>query len=494
MASHLLPVISLNEKAIYRLSWHDLDNLLPAKDKPRVLAAYLFAKRIHQGQDRLSGNAWITHSLFVAWFLAKLGFKRSTLEAALLHDVLETGKTNPAELEKQFGSKITGLVRGLTEIRNHTKGPLAIENPAVLENMRRLILASIGDIRVLLIRLVEKFHAALTIDKLPPADQQRQAEKFRRLYAPLAEYISFYYIKRELEDTAFRIANPSEYQKIHQFFIKRRSMRQESLQRAKEQLIQLLEQNNISFKSVFGRRKGIYSAYLKLRRYQEKRGLAQLPKPSEVSDFLGITILAANIENCYSALGVIQASFPYIAKEFDDYISNPKPSGYRALHLPVRIGGRLIEIQIKTPLMHYYNEFGPASHIAYKIQSNRLGKSGDDYSWIKKLARWHGGHFRIKVFENYIYVLTPKRDVIQLPRGATPLDFAARIHSDLLRYCQAAKVNGKMARLKQELKNGDVVEIIKSRKTNAHPDWLLWAKTKDARRLMKKWGLSAFTD
>ncbi len=487
MAAVSLPVISLDKKIIHRLSWPDLDAQLSATDRRRVRAAYQFARQAHRGQKRLSGDSWLSHSLFVAWFLAKLGFKGTTLEAALLHDVMETGRVSKNDLEKQFKPEVVSLVQGLTEIRNHTKGPLAIQDPAVLENMRRLILASIGDIRVLLIRLVEKLHSALTVAELPPADQQRQAEKFRRLYAPLAEYIGFYYIKRELEDIAFRVANPSGYRKIRQFFIGQRLLRQEALQRANGELAQLLEQNGIAFSKIYGRRKGIYSTYLKLRRYQEKRELAELPEPGEVSDFLGITILAADVKNCYSALGAIQASFPYLEQEFDDYIRNPKPSGYRALHLPIKISGRLLEIQVKTPLMDYYNEFGPASHIAYKIQSNRLGKAGDDYSWIGKLARWRDGHFQVRVFEKYIYVLTPKRDVIQLPRGSSPLDFAVRIHGDLLRYCRGAKVNGKMARLGQELKNGDIVEIIKTKKDAVRRDWLRLAKTKEARRLIRKW-------
>ncbi len=486
MAEAFLPDIPLNQQTIHHLHWKDLAQVtakLPHQELIRQ--AYQLAAKIHAPDRRLSGDPWISHSLFVAWFLAHLDFGPETIAAALLHDVLETKRITAAAIEHQFGPEVARLVRGVTEIRQPTRGNLAIDDPLVLENMRRLILASLDDIRILLIRLVEKLHAALTIDTIPRQDQERQAEKFHRLYAPLAEYIGFYFIKRELEDIAFRIRRPREYQKLFRYFQQRQLLDRRLIKDLAAEVRWLLTANQIPFAKVYGRRKGLYSTYLKIRRYQQE-GRSQKFDPRVVSDLLGLTILAQDEASCYASLGVLQASFPAYNNELDDYIAQPKVSGYRAIHLPIQIKDQKVEIQIKTPAMHAYNEFGPASHILYKL-SQTTGKTFTDIGWVKDLVRWQDGHYQLRLFQDSVFVFTPKRDIIQLPRGATPLDFAARIHSDLLRYCQGAKINGKLSRLGQELQNGDVVEIIKSKQPRRLPrDWLGMAKTRAARKILRR--------
>ncbi len=483
------PDFSLSQSVIHHLRWEDLANLVEKRQRQYLQRAYHLASRLHRGQKRLSGDSWESHLLFVAWFLARLHFNQETLAAALLHDSLETGKITPAELYRFFGQEVGQLVEGVTEIRGHTRGNLDIKSPLMLENMRRLILASLADIRVLIIRLLEKYHGALTIDQIPLADRQRQAEKLKRLYAPLAEYINFYYLKREMEDIAFKVQQPKQYQFFQAFLRKRHLLYDRQLYRLEAFLRQKLREEKIAYHTIYGRRKGIYSSYLKLKRYYQTGKIKDF-HPRYLYDWFGLTIITENIPDCYRVLAVLINNFPVIVEELDDYIQRPKPSGYRAIHLPVKIRSFPLEIQIKTLAMHYYNEFGPASHVLYKMKE-KLGKVPADYRWIAKLSNWRRGHFHLSVFDKYIYVFTPKREVIQLPKGAAPLDFAAKIHSELLNYYRGALVNEKPVKLKEELKNGDLVTILKRKRPQPpRPDWLFLVRSKETKRkieaLLKK--------
>jgi GTP pyrophosphokinase len=419
--------------------------------------------------------------------LAKLRLDQTSITAGLLHDVLETGKVTLDQLGEKFGDEVALIVDGVTEMRKKTAGTRDIQDPVVMENLRRLIFASVSDVRILIIRLIEKFHGALTIEYLPKKDQLHQAEKILRIYVPLAEYSGFYFLKREMEDISFKILHPKEYQKIFNFFEENKILYEKEIESLVKQLKRTLDLNRVPYEKIFGRRKGIYSTYLKIKRYLEEGKINQFD-PGKIHDVLGITILAKDVPACYAALGLVQSSFDFIPEKFDDYISRPKPTGYRAIQTTIKLTNQIqAEIQIKTPAMHYYNEFGPASHIAYKIKTNKLAKPEADFSWVEKLSGWQDGKFKIKVFEDYIYVFTPKRDIIQLKAGSTPIDFAARIHGDLLRFCSGAKVNGKMVKLNHPLKNGDLVELLKSKKPiGPNRDWLYWCQMRSTKAMIRK--------
>jgi guanosine-3',5'-bis(diphosphate) 3'-pyrophosphohydrolase len=488
-----MPAITFREKQIYHLSWHGLARALEESansrmyDLEKIKGAFDFAEKIHSGQKRISGHPFISHPLFVAWVLIKLNMDQSSIIAGLLHDVIETKKVNEEDISRSFGDEVALIVLGVTEIRKKTKGTRDIKDPEIMENFRRLILSSIDDSRVLIIRIIEKLHGALTIKHLGPKDQKIQAEKLIRIYAHLAEYANFYFAKREMEDAAFKVLYPKKQRKIKNYFERFLEANEKNLENLISKIIQLLELNKIAYTNVYGRRKGYYSTYLKIMRALEKGEIKEF-KPSVVNDVMGITVLTKDVNSCYEVLGLIHNSFEYFEDEFDDYIANPKPNGYRSLQTTVSLGkGSRAEIQIKTEEMHYFNEYGPASHVAYKY--GKLGKGS--ISWLEELSGWRNGKFKIKVFEENIYVFTPKRDVVQLPKGATPVDFACRIHGNLLRYCKGAKVNGKLVKLNHRLNNGDLVEIIKSKRpTEPRRDWLYWCysgSTKSAlRKLIKK--------
>ncbi len=484
-----MPVITFSEKQIYHLSWYDLTKALQENgnsqtyDLDQIKQAFDFAEKIHSDQKRISGHPFISHPLFVAWVLIKLKMDQSSIVAGLLHDVIETKKVNEEDVSEKFGDEVALIVLGVTEMRKKTKGTRDIKDQEVMENFRRLILSSIDDSRVLIIRIIEKLHGALTIKHLKPKDQKTQAEKLIRIYAHLAEYASFYFAKREMEDAAFKVLYPKQQHQIKNYFDKFLEVNEEKLEKLIERIIQLLNINKIAYANVYGRRKGYYSTYLKIMRAMEKGELKEF-EPSAVRDVMGITILTKDVNTCYEVLGLIHNSFDYYEDEFDDYIANPKPNGYRSLQTTVNLGkDSRAEIQIKTEEMHYFNEYGPASHIAYKY--GKLGKG--DISWLEKLSGWRDGKFKIKIFEENIYVFTPKRDVIQLPKDATPVDFACRIHGNLLSYCMGAKVNGKLVKLNHKLNNGDLVEIIKSKKA-AKPrrDWLYWCNSSSTKSILRK--------
>jgi len=460
----------------------------PRADLGRIRRAYVFAFSAHQGQKRLSGEAFITHPLAVARLVVDLNLDEDSIVAALLHDVIEDcgDKVTLKEIEKNFGLDVALIVDGLTNLKETAKRfPLHQES---VENFRKLLLASIDDARVLIIRLADKLHNGRTIGALPEERQQRFAQRVFHLYSPLAEFIGLGSYKRELDDIAFQIAYPKE---VHWLRRKLKTNKKEQDQRLREfiaEIKEVLKERGIKHHQVFGRTKSLWSTWQKIQR-KLKQGEISKREPSAVLDQLGITILVPDLASCYAALGVIHSHWHYLPDEFDDYISNPKPNGYRSIQTTVILGNRTAEVQIKTPKMHQYNEFGPASHIAYKVAG---GKSVADWSyhWVKELVSWQNGsrrrQFKVKVFEDYVYVLTPKGDILQLEKGATPVDFAYRIHTEVGHFCRGAKVNGRIVKLDYQLQNGDLVEVLVDRRCKKpRRDWLDFVKTNHARNKIR---------
>jgi len=455
-------------------------------DLKTIRRAYAFAQKAHQGQKRLSGEDFIYHPLFVAYIIVKMGLGEDSITAALLHDAVEDSSVSIRQIEDKFNLEVALVVDGLTQVRKTVKKFGIHQEP--IAGFRKMLLASIEDIRVLIIRLADKLHNGLTIESLPLAKQKRYARAIFYLYAPLAEYAGLGYFKRELEDIAFAIEYPREYRQVVRGLKQSQGEREKEILQLSKEISSLLKDKKISFIRIYGRRKGFYSIWKKMEKYVLE-GKTKKPNINHILDKIGITIIVPSIPSCYVALGAIHQRWPFLEEKLDDYVSRPKLNGYQAIQTTVKTGKDIVEIQIKTRQMHQYNEFGPASHIAYKAAG---GKPVTDvsYSWIEKLARWKRKgerNYRIKVFNQFVYVVTPKGDVVQLEKGGTPLDFAYKIHTHLGESCQGAKVNDKMVRLNHRLENGDLVEIIR-RKISTGPkrDWLGWVKMKETKKAIKK--------
>lgn len=443
-----------------------------------VKLALKFATDRHNGQKRESGEDFITHPVWVASVVSQLGVGEEAVIAALLHDCIENTVTTHDEIASQFGDEVALLVAGLTDVKNKTSG-IELHNTNV-EIFRRFLFSSVNDVRVLVIRLVDKLHNGLTVSSLPLDRQIKFAKRVFGIYGPVAEYVGLHYFKRLLEDIAFKILYPEEAQDLENELKKSEVADEKVLNKITSDINILLKTNRINDCEVTSRVKGLYSSFVKIK----QKGLSKL------KDGVGVRIICKDVADCYTILGLIHARFEYIPECFDDYISSPKPSGYRSIQTTVNMeNGMTAEIQIRTYEMHEFNEFGPASHIAYKLSKNM--QSGHGYEWVKDLVTWQKNdstvnNYRISVLTKYIYVFTPKGDTIQLLAGSTPIDFAYRIHSSVGNRCRGVKINNKMAKISDELKTGDLVEILTNKNKNVNKDWLNIAKTSATREMIRK--------
>ncbi len=452
--------------------------------------AYEFAKKAHAGQKRRSGDPYITHPLAVAERLAELGLDSKTVAAALLHDVCEDCGISHEQLKEKFGVEINFLVEGVTKV-NKLKYQGA---EATAENLRKMFLAIAEDIRVVIIKLVDRLHNMKTLSALPPEKQKRIALETLEIYAPLAYRLGIGELKGQLEDLAFPYVYPNEYQ----WLIKNVKQPFDERKKFVEGLQPLIEaefkKEKIPFTKISARAKHMYSLYRKLARVEMDI--------SRVFDLVAIRILVPNVESCYAALGLIHKLWRPMPGKIKDYIALPKPNGYQSLHTTV-FGphGNVIEFQIRTNDMHAEAEFGIAAHWAYsekksggsKAYTEKKGTFAEkkELTWVQQLHEWHSPSsspeeflesIKIDFFKNRIFALTPKGDVIDLPEGATTIDFAYHIHSDIGDSATGAKVNSRIVPLEHTLVNGDVVEIIIKKNKKPNSDWISFAKTSLARK------------
>ncbi len=463
--------------------WEDLERYLVSSsfDKELIRQAYDFMDEAHKGQTRFSGKPYISHSAWIAKVMAQLNVGQEAVVAALLHDCVEDTKVEIDDIAKEFGDEVALLVSGLTEVRTKTKG-LQI-NQTNIEIFRKFFFSSVNDVRVLIIRLVNKLHNTMTIEYLPKDRQKIYAQNIMRIYGPLAEYVGLHYFKKLIEDKAFQILYEDESRQIKEIFEERSKDEIKALNLVKNELERILKINNINNTTVEGRIKSLYSTYLKIKRKGENY---------QVKDRVAIRVLTDNLVDCYTILGLLHAKYEYLPEEFVDYISTPKPNGYRSIQTTINWKDRMVvEIQIKTKEMHEFNEFGPASHIAYKMGKETLEESGRGMEWVKDLVKWQKGdnnvnNYRIKVLTNYVYVFTPRGDTIQLPAGSVALDFAYKIHTSIGDRCKGIKINGKMGKINDELKTGDLVEVLLSKRINVNKNWLNMVKTQWAREHIRK--------
>ena len=461
-----------------------------------IQRACKFAEQAHSGQMRMSGEPYFQHVLAVADILADLRLDHETVAAALLHDVAEDTSVTTEQIKALFGNSIANLVDGVTKMQIIQTFQGGTDNNkkerSQAESLRKMLLAMSEDIRVVLIKLADRTHNMRTLSSLPLEKQRRIAQETLDIYAPLANRLGIWQIKWELEDLSLRYLSPELYKKIAHMLDERRIDRENYI----KQFIQTLENalsNEHLDATIYGRPKHIYSIWRKM----EQKNIDY----HQLYDVRGVRILVNEISECYTALGIVHSLWQYIPGEFDDYIATPKDNNYRSIHTAI-IGpdGKVVEVQIRTHEMHNHNELGVAAHWRYKEGSESNNKFDEKISWLRQLLEWKDDiadandfvdQVKRDVFEDRIYVFTPKGNVVDLSHGATPLDFAYHIHTEVGHRCRGAKVNGKMVPLTYMLKTGQQVEIITVKNGTPSRDWLNthlgYLNTSRARSKVQHW-------
>ena len=478
---------------------------LPGDRIGDIAEAYRFAERAHDGQTRLSGGPFIEHPLQTALFLADLRLDANALSAALLHDVMEDTPTSFDDLEQRFGDEVARLVDGVTkltetELKAEELGPGLLGGPGdqavQAATLRKMLMSMAEDIRVVLIKLADRLHNMRTLEPLPPARRAAMARETLDIYAPLAHRLGIWEIKWRLEDLAFQHIDPEAYKDISRLLSSKRVEREEYIRRVIGILRAELKTAGVDAE-VTGRPKHIYSIHKKIQKYA-----AENKEVEEIYDLFALRVLVQEVQDSYSALGVVHAKWHPLPGQFDDYVANPKDNLYQSLHTTVLCeGASPVEVQIRTQDMHHLAEYGVAAHWLYKEGSASDVRFEEKMTWLRQLLEWQrevsGAEefvesFKTDIFNNQVFVYTPKGELKELPAGATPLDFAYRIHTDVGHRCIGAKVNGKLVALQQKLQNGDTVHIMTS-KTVKGPslDWLNqnlgYVTTTSAKAKVRQW-------
>jgi GTP pyrophosphokinase len=454
-------------------------------DSRLIERAFDVAERSHAGQTRKSGDPFINHPLGVAQILAEIGLDESTVAAALLHDAVEDTELTLKEVEERFGFEVAALIDGVTKLdRIRFRSP----EQSRAENLRKMIIATAKDVRVLLIKLADRLHNMRTLAPLRPEKRRIIARETLEIYAPLAHRLGMYAMKWELEDLAFETLHPKRFEEISALVQQRQPERTRVLEEVTDEIRQKLKEVKIRA-DIYGRPKHLYSIYEKL--------AVKGKQFDEIFDLIGIRVVVDSVRDCYAALGALHTLYTPVPGRFKDYIAMPKFNMYQSLHTTV-IGksGRPVEIQIRTKEMHRAAEFGIAAHWLYKEQ--RRGKvSEQEIAWLQRMMDWQREladpkdfmeSLKIDLYSDEIFVFTPKGDVLDLPRGATPIDFAYAIHTEVGHRTVGARVNGRLVALSHELQSGDTVEIITA-KGPAGPsrDWMQLATTPRARSKIRQW-------
>ena len=473
-----------------------ISEYLPPDKVVLVEAAYEFASKAHEGQMRKSGDPYLEHPLQTAMMLAELQLDAATLAAALLHDVTEDAGVSQATIESKFGREVAKLVDGTTKLSKLSwRANAAQKRETQAQNLRKMLIAMAEDLRVVFIKLSDRLHNMHTLEALPPEKRRSIAQETLEIYAPLAHRLGIYQVKWQLEDLSFRYLDPRQYHQIARLVATRREARESFITDVTTILKKELDKAGVKAE-VAGRPKHIYSIYDKMKRYS-----AQGKDFGHIHDLLAVRILVHTIPACYQALGTVHNLWHPMPEEFSDFIANPKESGYQSLHTTVLCKGTTpLEIQIRTIEMHRIADYGVASHWRYKEGTKHDQHFEDKITWLRQLIDWQSElgseefleSLKTDVFIDQVFVFTPQGEIKELPNGATPLDFAYRIHTELGHRCIGTKVNGKLVSLGYELRNGDVVEIMTT-KTNKGPslDWLNsdlgFVKTSHAREKIRQW-------
>jgi GTP pyrophosphokinase len=477
-----------------------VDAYLPDKGQKLVRQALEFAAESHAGQLRKNGDPVITHPLSAATTVAELQLDAATIAGALLHDVQEDCGVSNAEISKRFGGEVALMVEGVTKlglITDQAADAEAVDKQMQAENLRKMFLAMAQDLRVVIIKLADRLHNMRTLWGLSREDQVRIARETMEIYAPLAARLGIWEIKWQLEDLAFRYLQPDEYKRLAEMLEVKRKVREQYVAEVCEILRDELDKQGVKAE-VYGRAKHIYSIHKKVEKYAAERR-----DVDEIYDLLAVRILVDDVTDCYSALGVVHGMWRPLPGTFDDYIANPKESMYQSLHTTVMaLNTQPLEVQIRTYEMHRQSEFGIAAHWRYKEGGTKRDELYEErLAWLRQLLDWQREMSQAEelieavktdIFQDQVFIFTPKGEIKDMPAGSTPLDFAYRIHTDLGHMCVGAKVNGRLVSLNYQIKNGEVVEIVTSKSSKGPSrDWmnanLGYLRTTHAREKVRQW-------
>ena len=460
------------------------DHLEP-QGREMVRKAYERAAKAHTGQRRLSGEDYVNHPMEVAAILADLELDAETISAALLHDTVEDTALTAEEVEREFGPEVARLVEGVTKLGRIS---LRSDQQQQAENIRKMMVAMAEDLRVVLIKLADRLHNMRTLEPLPDVKRRKISRETLDIYAPLAHRLGIGQIKWELEDLAFQYLEPEAYDDVAKRILRKRHEREALVSDLRDILARELEKVGI-VADITGRPKHIYSVWQKMTR--ENKDF------TEIYDLSAIRVLVDSVRDCYGVLGVVHSLWKPVPGRFKDYVAMPKSNGYQSLHTTVITHtGEPIEIQIRTHEMHRVAEFGVAAHWTYK-EGGKDASFDQKLSWLRSLLEWQNDlgdaesfldTVKVDLFQDEVYVFTPKGDVLNLPADSSPVDFAYRIHTEVGHRCIGAKVNGRMVPLNYELKNGEIVEILTSKGPHGPSrDWLNFVKSASAKERIRKW-------
>lgn len=456
------------------------------EEESLIEKAYHFAKNAHKDQKRLSGEPYFSHVVETAKNLARIGMDSKSISAGLLHDVLEDTNTKEEELKKEFGENIVFLVKGVTKLgtlkyRGHERH---------VESLRKFFIAMANDLRVVIIKFADRLHNLQTLEHIKEEKRRRIALESIEVYAPLANRLGMGKLKGEIEDAAFPYAYPKEYKETEEIIKERKDIYQKQLKEVEEKLNQELKNNNIEVSEISHRIKNKYSLYKKLLRYNMDI--------EKIFDIVALRVVVNSIEDCYRVLGLIHSIWRPLPGRIKDYIALPKHNGYQSVHTTVFTGdGGIAEIQIRTKEMHAEAAYGIAAHFAYKEDGDNKAKNDKSrFEWIEELKDFNINenepkkileHLKKDFFNDRIFIFTPKGDVVDLPEGSSPIDFAYNIHTSIGNHISSVKINGKMSQIFSKLKNGDIVEIITKENANPSSKWLDHTKTTIAKKHIKSY-------
>lgn len=457
----------------------------PNVDEVEIRSAYELAKVNHQGQKRNSGEDYIIHPLHVAMILADMNMDSATIIAGLLHDTIEDTSVTYEDIEKKFGKEIAELVDGVTKLKKLNYKSKA-EKQA--ENIRKMVLAMAKDIRVIIVKLADRLHNMRTLEYMTEAKKIEKATETLEIYAPIADRLGMSRVKWELEDLSLRYLDPDEYYKLVDMVNKRRKEREELINSIIDTLKVNLERVGIKCE-INGRPKNFYSIYKKMK----VKGKVF----DEIYDLSAVRILTNDIKDCYGALGVVHTLWKPIPGRFKDYIAMPKPNNYQSLHTTViDNNGETFEVQIRTYQMHQTAEYGIAAHWKYKTGQTKTTSFDENLTWLRQLMEWQKDlndpndfmdTLKVDFFADEVFVFSPKGDVINLPEGSTPIDFAYRIHTQVGNTCVGAKVNGRIVPLSYKLSSGNIVDIITNSNSGPSLDWLNIVKSNQAKKKISQY-------
>src|SRR5438552_1461801 len=462
-----------------------VESYKPDFDEELLDRAFVFSAREHRGQVRSSGEPYLIHPLNVAYILAEMHLDETTIAVGLLHDVLEDTLTTKAKLEEIFGEDVADLVDGVTKISRYA---FVSREEQQAETFRKMLLAMVSDLRVVLVKLADRLHNMRTLQHLPDEKRVAVAKVTMEIYAPIANRLGMGRIKGELEDLSFRYLHEREFEDLNRSVSEKLAVSTEVVENIKGTLAKKLDDNEIEG-DVYGRVKAMYSIWTKMRRQEIDIG--------QLYDYVAFRIITPSVKDCYACLGIIHQMWRPVPGRIKDYIAMPKPNFYQSLHTTVVAEkGQPFEVQIRTKEMELIAEKGIAAHWEYK--EGRVGAHADDKSflWLRQLVEWQHeitdphvflNSLQIDLYPDEVYTFTPKGDVFAFPRGATPLDFAYRIHTDVGHRCVGARVNGKLVPLRTPLKNGDIVAVLTGTNQTPSREWLNMVVTSRARHKIRHW-------